>query len=89
MRPGHAATQELVLIDDVAVDGWAADSQPGGGTSSVLRRAHDRLRPLLRVVDAGRCRPGGGHDRGGEPVVNLPLLTLLWAVPMLGAVRSS
>ncbi len=40
MRPGHAATQELVLIDDVAVDGVGRGlASLVAGTSSVLRRA--------------------------------------------------
>ena len=40
MRPGHAATKELVLIDDVAVDGVGRGlASLVAGTSSVLRRA--------------------------------------------------
>ena len=48
--------------------------------------AADRLRPLLRAVDAGRRGPGRRRDPGGAAVVtSFPWLTVLWVVPLVGA----
>ncbi len=63
---------------------------PPGGPD--LRRAApspDRLRPLLRAVDARRGRPGdrrgSDQDVGVSTMTNFPWLTLLWAIPVVGA----
>ena len=51
-----------------------------------IAAAANRLRPLVRAVDAGRCGAGGRGDPGGAAVVtSFPWLTVLWAVPMVGA----
>ena len=60
---------------------WSAAS------SDAHAAAADRVRPLLRAVDAGRRGAGGRGDPGGEGLVtrHRPWLTVLWAVPMVGA----
>ena len=87
MRPGQLLTKGLVEIDDEAVDGAATGL---AALVSAHRRevaaVADRLRPLLRAVDVGRRGPGRRRDPGGAAVVtSFPWLTVLWAVPMVGA----
>ena len=87
MRPGQLVAKGLVEIDDEAVDG------AGTGLAALvvpvigrLAAVADRLRPFLRAVDVGRRGPGRRRDPGGATVVtSFPWLTVLWAVPMVGA----
>ena len=56
--------------------------------SSRIAAVADRVRPLLRAVDVRRRGPRRRGDPGGEAVVTvIPWLTVLWAVPMVGAAR--
>ncbi len=48
--------------------------------------AANRFRPLVCPVDVGRSGPAGRRDPGGAAMVtSFPWLTVLWAIPMVGA----
>ncbi len=87
MKPGQVLTKDLVWVDDKGVDGAASGlAALVGRTLERPAATADRLRPLLRAVDARGRGTGDRGDPGGATVVtSLPLLTILWAVPMLGA----
>ncbi len=87
MKPGQVLTKDLVWFDDKGVDGATGGlAALVGRTSNGLRRSANGLRPLLRIVDARRRGAHRRSDPGGATVVtSIPWLTILWAVPMLGA----
>jgi hypothetical protein len=69
MRPGQYLTRTLVWFDNKVVDGAVNGTAAFiGGLSGPAASLADRLRPLLRPVDArsapsGRRRPGPGEAR--------------------------
>ena len=77
MKPGQVLTKDLVWFDDKGVDGAAGGlAALVGRTSDGLRRSADRLRPLLRAVDARRRGARRRGDPGGATVVtSMPWLT--------------
>src|ERR1700742_2620408 len=61
--------------------------QLGGPHLGVAARIPDRIRPQLRVVDVGRSGAGRRRDPGGATVVTtFPWLSVLWLLPLVGAV---
>ena len=77
MRPGAQLTEALVEVDNAGMDGSVnALGALVSRTSNRLRGSANRLRPQLRVVDAGGRDPDGRGDPGGATVVsgNVPWL---------------
>ncbi len=88
VRPGAALTRALVRIDGTGVDGvMAGGPAQVGGIAGFLRRRPERLRPHLRPVPPRRRPPRRHGPPGGEPLMGeFPWLTVLIAVPLVGAV---
>src|SRR6202023_1290856 len=60
--------------------------QLGGSHLRVAARIPDRIRPQLCVVDVDRSGAGRRRDPGGATEVTFPWLSVLWLVPLVGAV---
>ena len=87
MRPGQAVTKGLVEIDDEAVDG------AGTGLAALVSRSSGSL----RLMETGYARSYALSMLAGAVLVigailavqlvvtSIPWLTVLWAVPMVGA----
>src|ERR1700749_3814 len=60
--------------------------QLGGPHLRVAARIPDWICPQLRVVDVDRSGAGRRRDPGGATVVTFPWLSVLWLVPLVGAV---
>ena len=92
MRPGQWLTRLSVYFDNRGVDGLVNTvAATVGGTSGRMRRVADRVRPLLRPVHvrrrgaAGR-RAAAGEDLGGGGLMStFPWLTVIGAIPLVGA----
>ena len=87
MKSGQVLTKDLVGVDNKGVDGATTDWPRWSGALGRPAAGADRFRPLLRPVDAGGRGARRRRDPGGATVVtSVPWLTIMWAVPMLGAV---
>ncbi len=85
MRPGQYLTRFLVFFDNRIIDGFVNGFAADGRGRLLARAAHpDRVRPVLRDVHVrGRGRRHA-RCRAGEDL--MPWLTILGAVPLVGAV---
>ncbi len=91
VKPGKALTSGLLVLDDTVVDGAV---HRRGGRGRRRRNAGaarpERVRPLLRPLPAGRRAPRRPRAAGGEPRMNdFPWLTVLWVVPLVGALATA
>ena len=90
-RPGTWLSRVLVYVDNRGVDGVVNGTAALlGGSSGRLRRTADRVRPLLRAVDArrrGARRRGaaGGEVRMTDLNGGNVLLLVLLLLPLVGA----
>ena len=89
MRPGALFTEEAVIFDDDARRrGRRRTGHPGRPHLRPPAPLPDRFRPLVCAVHAGRCGAPGRRSScwwGCVDMTDFPWLTVLWAVPMLGA----
>ncbi len=88
MRTGQELTKGLVAVDEKGVDG--GDEGAGIRGRAVVgppAPGADRVRPLLCVVHVGRYCAGGRRSplHGVEVSGMIPWLTILWAIPVIGA----
>ena len=84
MRPGEHLTRSLVFVDGKGVDGAVGGlAALIGGFVGPAAPAADRLRPVLRPDHAGRRRRRPRRP-GGDPM-SFPWLTVIGAVPLVGA----
>ena len=91
VKPGKALTSGLLVLDDTVVDGaFTGGAVAVGGCRHAGAARPERLRPLLRPVPARRRPPRRPRPAGGEPRMNdFPWLTVLWVVPLVGALATA
>ena len=87
VEPSRHLTAGLLTFDRTVVDGtFSGGATTVGAHRDPAQAGAERLRPLLRGLDPGRRAARGPGPAGGEPrMSDLPLLTILILVPLVGA----